>query len=111
MYWWQARDVLNVLIKCSDGSTKEIVFNDCLYVHDLDFTLFSVDAGLALDPEHHFVLRENGAELWNAERVLLSATKRNSFYFLNCDLTPVEDNSIENEIQNCVQEQRENKNG
>ena len=78
---------------------------------ELNFTLFSVDAALALDPERHFVLRKNGAELWNAERVLLSATKRNSFYFLNCHLTPVEDNYPENEIQNCVQEQRENING
>ena len=102
---------MNVLIKCSDESTKEIVFNDCLYVPDLDFTLFSANAALALDPERHFVLRKNGAELWNAERVLLSAKKRNSFYFLNCDLTPVAENYPENEIQNCVQEQRENING
>ena len=106
-----ARGVLNVLVKCSDGSTREIIFNDCLYVPDLDFTLFSVDAALALDSERHFVLHKNGAELWNAEKVLLSATKRNSFYFLNCDLMPVEDNYPENKIQNCVQEQRENTNG
>ena len=43
--------------------------------------------------------------------MLLSSTKRNLFYFLNCDLTPIEDNYPENEIQNCVQEQRENTNG